>query len=104
MAAPKISANYPVLQQNAGRFEDLAQVVEQTITDLEDQLAILEGGKWEAEAAQRFYQELRCCLDAMTRLKEALTYTTEAVSNVGSTMQRGEQEAEACLGNASVLV
>ena len=63
-----------------------------------NQMQILSGGEWVADAATAFYQEMNNdVLPGISRLVNALALAAATTNDVKTTMRNGEEEACACI-------
>lgn len=99
----RIRYQYDSLEEFARRFSDHAAAAEQAKMRLARQLAILEGGGWLGEGAQRFSAEMReLILPALDRLAQALETSHAGLLRAAETMRDAEQEAAALFRGAEM--
>lgn len=92
----RVRYQYDNLEGFARQFSDHAADAQQVRTRLSQQLAILEGGGWLGEGAQRFSAEMReQILPALDALARALDGANGAILRAAEMMREAEAEAAA---------
>lgn len=93
-----ISINYELMKNIGNKLEDNAQTVKAITDELRNQMQVLQGGAWIADAADAFYSDMNDdAFQGMTRLFNALNRAKEVCSEISARYEAAEQEAEACV-------
>ena len=104
MPAPKVKADYHLLDLIAAQFSREAELAQQMFDLLSKQMSSLESGDWVGQGANAFYSEMHNqVLPALVRLRDAMRHSAGVTRQIRQIMQAAEIEAAAIFWVFGVL-
>ncbi len=95
-----ISIQYDQMRQIGGQFNQQEQLVRQMTSALHQQMQVLRGGAWIADAATSFYDNMDDeVFTAFARLQQALNRAGDVCEEIVKLLEAAEDEAGGCLPN-----
>jgi WXG100 family type VII secretion target len=96
-----VRADYPALENAARQFAEEERRIRTVLTSVEEQLRILRGGGWDADAASAFCGEMeRDVCPGIARLATSLGQAAATTRAIARLFRQAEEEAAAFLGAA----
>ncbi len=94
MPAPRIRADYQILDQISRGFASHAASTEASLRKLRTSMDTLKGGDWIGQGAKKFYQEMDSeVLPAVQRLTKALQEGARVTKQISKIMKQAEDDA-----------
>ncbi len=94
MPAPKVRADFDLLNNIATRFSGESDNIKQMQSSITQAMSALEGGDWVGPGATAFYAEMReAVLPAVQRLVAALGEAGTTATKIGRTVKQAETDA-----------
>ncbi len=94
MGSSRVRADYAGLQNIAKSFNQQADAVRQTLTNIQGAQQTLEGGDWVGRGATVFYQEMNSAvLPSLKRLGSALENAAQVTQKISKIMKQAEDDA-----------
>ncbi|MEQ8672799.1 MAG: WXG100 family type VII secretion target [Aggregatilineales bacterium] len=92
--ADQIRLQYDDMNQISAKFANSADVIQELINRLVNQIGELQGGAWIGQGADAFYSEMEeLVLPAVRKLSEALETSGTLTQQIVRTVQDAEEEA-----------
>ena len=92
--ADQIRLQYDEMNQISTKFTTSADVIQELMTRLTNQMGELQGGSWIGQGADAFYSEMQeIVLPAVRKLSEALETSGTLTQQIVRTVQEAEEEA-----------
>lgn len=93
MAAPKIEADYDLLDQVSQRFAQQGDAIAQMLQNVRSKMDQL-NGEWIGEGSASFFNEMSdLVLPGVDRLQQALENANNVTKQIGQVMKSAEEEA-----------